>query len=91
LNGKKIMIDPYQEVVRRFPEIVPLLCDGDEELPYVYFSHIARWIGSLARSEVSGDTSSRISSFGDWCCSQPGGKDAADDLGTILMVGLYEN
>jgi hypothetical protein len=85
------MIDPYHEVLRRFPEIVPHLCEGDEELPYLYFSSIAWWIESLPRSEVSDDIIRRISSFGDWCFSQPEGKDASDDLGTILMVGLYES
>jgi hypothetical protein len=85
------MIDPYHEVVRRFPEIVPQLCDGDEELPYLYFSQIAWWIGSLNPSEVSDDIIERISSFADWCSSQPEGEDASDDLGTILMVGLFES
>ncbi len=61
------------------------------ELPYVYFSYIAWWVESLPRSEVSEDVIKRISHFGDWCCSQPEGKDASDDLATILMVSLFES
>ena len=85
------MIDPYHEVLRRFPEIKRHLSEGDEQLPYLYFSYVAWWIETLSPSEVSDDLIQRITSFGDWCCSQPEGKDASDDLGTILMVGLYEN
>jgi len=85
------MIDPYPEVIKRFPEIASHLCDGDEELPYLYFSYIAWWIESLPRSEISDNLIRRISAFGDWCCSQPKGVDASNDLGTILMVGLHEN
>ena len=83
------MINPYPEVVSRFPEIVPQICDGDEELPYLYFSYIASWIESLPLSEVSDEIIERISSFGDWCGSQPEGESASDDLGTILMIGLH--
>lgn len=85
------MADPFNEVLRRFPEIEPHLCDGDEESPYLYFNYIAWWIESLPRSEVSEDIITRISQFGDWCCSQPEGNDASDDLATIMMVGLHES
>jgi hypothetical protein len=85
------MSDLYHEVLRRFPEIERHLCEGDEELPYVYFSYIAWWIESLPVPEVSDAIIQRISSFGDWCFSQPEGKDASDDLATILMVGLHES
>jgi hypothetical protein len=89
--GKKFMIDPFQEVLRRFPEIEQHLSDGDEDSPYLYFSYIAWWIESLSILEVSDDIVQRVSSFGEWCCAQPEGKDASDDLATILMVGLYES
>jgi|GEM_PF-3157847 len=84
------MIEVFTEVLRRFPEIEPHLCDGDEELPYLYFSYIAWWIESLPRSEVTTEIISRISSFGDWCGEQPEDNDASDHLPTILMVSLYE-
>lgn len=85
------MQDPYHEVLSRFPEIEQYLSQGDEDLPYVYFSYIAWWIESLPRSEITGDIITRVSSFGDWCCTQPEGEDASNDLPTILMVGLYES
>lgn len=84
------MMNMYHEVLKRFPEIEAHLSEGDEKLPYLYFIYIAWWVESLSRSEVTSDVVMRISSFGDWCYSQPKGKDASDDLGTILMVGLYE-
>ena len=84
------MINTYSEVLKRFPEIEPHVSEGDEELPYLYFSYIAWWVETLSRPEVTVNVIERIASFGEWCCEQPEGKDASDDLGTILMVGLYE-
>ena len=85
------MLDTYREVLRRFPEIEPYLIEGDEEMPYVCFNYIAWWIESLPRAEITSDLIARISSFGDWCHAQPEGKDASDDLPTILTVGLHES
>ena len=85
------MKDVYNEVLKRFPEIKPNIDEGDEESPYLYFSYIAWWVESLSRSEVTSKVIDRIGSFGEWCCKQPEGKDASDDLGTILMTGLYES
>ena len=88
---KIIMTAVYDEVFRRFPEIEPHVIEGDEELPYVCFNYIAWWIESLPRAEITDGLIARIVSFGDWCHAQPEGKDASDDLPTILMVGLHEN
>jgi len=80
----------YSEILGRFPE-VDLLVDSEEDSPYAYLSYVSGWIEDLAASEVSDALCDRVATFGEWCCAQPEGNDAEDDIGTILMVGLYES
>ena len=81
----------FKEVSNRFPEIKDDLFEGDEELPYVVIGYVADWVRSLALHDITRDLIKRLQGFSNWCHSQPEGQTAADDLNTILVVGLYES
>jgi hypothetical protein len=80
----------YDEITRRFPELRDKFWDGDDELPYVVMGRLADWLKKLPEGAISPEIVSRLVSFAEWCEEQPEGKDAGDDLPTILTVGFYE-
>jgi len=63
---------------------------GDEDLPYVMMGHLARWLIDLPEESITAEVAARVKAFSDWCEEQTRGKTAADDIFTILVVGLYE-
>jgi hypothetical protein len=79
----------YTEIVRRFPEIRSKISEGDEELPYLLISFLADWLKEMGGA-ITPSITERIVAFVHWCESQPSGKDAGDDIFTILVVGFYE-
>lgn len=80
----------YTEMLQRFPEIQSRLSEGDEELPYMLMNYLADWLRDLGDGVTSAIVE-RVVSFSRWCESQPSGKDAGDDVLTILVVGFYEH
>jgi hypothetical protein len=80
----------YDEMAQRFPEIRDRLSDGDEELPYVVMGYLADWLKELPKEDITPQLVDRLVSFARWCEWQPRGKDAGDDLFTILTVSFYE-
>lgn len=85
----KILVE---ETLRRFPEISPLLFEGDEELSYVVMIALADWLQSLpSRKVITPPLVERITSFTQWCEGQARGKDAGDDIWTIFVIGFFEH
>ena len=80
----------FQEISTRFPEIRRKIFQGDEELPYVLMNHLADWVNRLPEDAITDELIARVVSFTKWCEQHPSGKDADDDLLTILSVGFYE-
>lgn len=80
----------YTEILQRFPEIQNRLSEGDEELPYLLMNYLADWLKELGE-ELTPAIVERIVEFARWCENQPPGKDAGDDIYTILAVGFYEH
>ena len=80
----------YDEITRRFPEICDQLSEGDEELPYVVMAYMACWLKGLPEDAITPQIVDRLVSFAEWCEEQPRGKDAGDDLLTVLVVAFYE-
>jgi len=78
------------EIRSRFPEISPYFHDGDEILPYVMMGHIADWLAEGRPHHSDPSIAQRLSSFCEWCESQPQGKTASDDVLTVLCVAFYE-
>lgn len=80
----------YTEITERFPEIRSRLSEGDEESPYSLVIYLAEWLKDLG-DNVTPAIAERVVAFTHWCKDQPEGKDASDDLHTILVVGFYEH
>lgn len=80
----------YTEMLRRFPELESMVSEGDDELPYMMMNYLADWLG---RPGVASEPANikRVVAFVSWCETQPPGKNAGDDLRTILVVGLIEH
>jgi len=81
----------HDEIVRRFPEVLPFINDGDEELPYLVAGYIVDWLRTVARPVLDPDVIRRVVDFHLWCINHPEGSTAADDVLTIETVGLIEN
>lgn len=80
----------YDEITQRFPEIRGRFYDDDVDLPYVVMGRLAEWLKELPKHAISPQLVERLVSFARWCEEQPRGKDASDDLFTILTVSFYE-
>jgi hypothetical protein len=78
------------EIKTRFPEITQRIYRGDDELPYVMMGHVADWLKSDLPHRSDPKIIGRLVDFCSWCENQPSGDTAADDIHTILVVGLYE-
>jgi hypothetical protein len=76
------------EIAQRFPELA-LQVAQHHDLPYVIMSDLADWLGTVPERDISGALN-RVRSFVTWCEQQPRGKDARDDVFTILVVGFFE-
>jgi hypothetical protein len=77
----------YEEVVRRFPEV---LQDDYEDLPYSLMGSLVDWLTTLSPSELTPEVIQRVVVFTKWCEELPRGETAADDPYTVLVVGFYE-
>jgi len=75
---------------RLFPEVRELSSEGDEELPYVLMANLVDFLERQASPELRAGTIKRVLEFKAWCHAQPRGKDAGDDVLTILVVGFLE-
>jgi len=80
----------YNEVIKRFPEMLSYLNDEDKELPYLVMGYLADWIKKFKASEITPELTKRIVNFAQWCEKQPRGETSKDDLYTILVVAFYE-
>ncbi len=81
----------YDEMSRRFPEVRSSFSEGDEELPYLVMGYLADWLKTLPMEALTPELIGRLVAFTKWCEEQPRGKDAGDDLLTIMCVGFYEH
>lgn len=78
------------EALRRFPELLDRFMDADT--PYLlwielHFAFVKAYTGKC----LDEDMIRRIYAYADWCCSQPQGETAEDDLGTCVVVCFYEH
>jgi hypothetical protein len=79
------------EAYRRFPELQESFEAGKCDTPYLLWFQLLdafRAAYDLPRNE---SLIKRIYDYSDWCCQQPSGETAEDDLLTCVAVSFYEH
>ena len=78
------------EAFNRFPELHERLVDCDT--PYLLWFEL-RDAFHAAYDDSPRDESliKRVYEYADWCCGQPAGTTAEDDLATCVSVSFYEH
>lgn len=79
----------YEEMLVRFPEIVGPLA-GNADLPYLQMHELGNWLEQFAPDAIPASVIKRVTELWQWAQEQPSGKDASDDIPTIVAVGLIE-
>ena len=78
-----------KEAFKRFPE---LLDEFDAVAsPYELWIELRFAFAAAYKDPRNEDLISRIYAYADWCCSQPEGSTAEDDLGSCVCVCFYEH
>ena len=78
------------EILRRFPEVEPLLDDFDKTSAYNAVGGIVFWLTSKPKSKVDKAVIRRLVEFNRWCLEQPRGQTAENDIVTIFQVAFVE-
>ena len=78
------------EMLRQFPEAAKSIRLDGSDGDYLAAAELADWIASGGVDPQVPDQVARLRAFAEWCCSQPEGKSADDDIGTIYMIGFLE-
>jgi hypothetical protein len=78
-----------QKAVELFPELVTRFEDADT--PYLlWFQLLDAFVRAYEQTPRDESLIRRIYQYSDWCCDQPQGETAADDLVTCVAVCFYE-
>jgi len=77
-----------KELVGRFPEILPSMSEGDEELPYIVTFYLIEWLRSEFKAGPKPKITERLVSFSNWVKSDP--KVGSEDITTPFVVGIVE-
>jgi hypothetical protein len=83
----------FDEIRTRFPEFieeVEMYVEVEYDAPYLAMGYLADWLDSKGENGFDPTIVQRLVDFAKWCESQPRGKDASDDIYTILYVAMYE-
>jgi hypothetical protein len=90
LGHYTIMSSWRQKAVEMFPELIARFEDADT--PYLLWFEL-RDAFERAYEQAPRDESliRRIYQYSDWCCDEPRGKTAEDDLLTCVAVCFYEH
>lgn len=78
-----------REAFNRFPELIDRFDNADD--PYLLWFELTEAFKNAYKAPRDEDLIARIYAFADWCCSQPEGATAGDDLGTCVCVCFYEH
>ncbi|HET9283895.1 MAG TPA: hypothetical protein VFR24_18250 [Candidatus Angelobacter sp.] len=77
------------EAFKKFPELIDRFDFVDT--PYSLWFELREAFEEAYKLPRNEDLISRIYTYADWCCSQPEGATAEDDLGTCVCVCFYEH
>jgi hypothetical protein len=78
-----------KEAFNRFPELIDRFDSVDS--PFALWFELRDAFTESYRAPRNEDLISRIYAFADWCCVQPSGTTAEDDLGSCVLVCFYEH
>jgi len=77
------------EAFKRFPEFHNRFEDADN--PYLLWFQLRDAFAEAYEEPRNEGLIKRIYEYGDWCCSQPRGETAEDDLATCAAVCFFEH
>jgi len=78
-----------KEAFERFPELIDQF--DQVESPYQLWIELMDAFRKAYETPRNEDLISRIYAYADWCCTQPEGATAEDDLGSCVCVCFYED
>ena len=78
-----------REAFNRFPDLIERFDCVDS--PYALWFELREEFQQAYKAPRNEDLISRFYAFADWCCSQPSGATAEDDLSTCVSVCFYEH
>jgi hypothetical protein len=78
-----------KEAFNKFPDLIDRFESVDS--PYALWYELRQALHEAYKSPRNEDLISRIYAFADWCCAQPRGATAEDDLSTCVHVCFYEH
>jgi hypothetical protein len=78
-----------REAFNRFPELIDRF--DSVESPYLLWIEIRMAFEDAYKAPRNEDLISRIYAYADWCCEQPEGATAEDDLASAVVVCFYEH
>lgn len=78
-----------KEAFNRFPELIDRF--DFVESPHSLWIELRFAFDEAYKNPRNEDLISRIYAFADWCCEQPEGTTAEDDLASAVVVGFYEH
>lgn len=78
-----------KEAFSRFPELIGRF--DSVTSPYQLWFELRDAFEQAYKNPQDNGLISRIYAYADWCCSQPEGSTAEDDLGTCVCVCFYEH
>jgi hypothetical protein len=78
-----------KEAFHRFPELLDRFDQVDS--PYLLWFELTEAFKQAYKTPRDENLIARIYAYADWCCSQPEGTTAENDLGTCVCVCFYEH
>jgi hypothetical protein len=78
-----------KEAFTKFPDLIDRFDFVNS--PYDLWIELTHAFKEAYRAPRNEDLISRIYAYADWCCSQPQGTTAEDDLGTCVCACFYEH
>jgi hypothetical protein len=78
-----------KEAFNRFPDLIDRFDFVDS--PYALWFELRDAFEQAYKPPRNEDLISRVYAYANWCCSQPDGATAEDDLGSCVCVCFYEH
>ena len=78
-----------EEAFKRFPDLIDRFDSVDS--PGELWIELRLAFDEAYKEPRNEDLIARIYQYAEWCCTQPSGTSAEDDLGSIVCATLYED
>jgi len=80
-----------EEAKQRFPEFSTLFRENKCDTPYLLWFELRDQFHKAYEPPENANLIQRIYDYADWCCDQPQGETAKDDLATCVAVSFFEH